>query len=278
MARDQGNSLEKALEVAACTDAGRVREHNEDAVFAKPSLGLAILADGMGGYNAGEVASEMAVSLLSADIEEGLRFKAAWEMEPDGVPYARALLQERIVTANATIHHAAQTDPSCSGMGTTLVLALFADNQLTVAHIGDSRLYRWRGGRLEQLTKDHSLLQVQIDSGLLTPEQARKSQQKNLLTRALGSDPEVEPEIHSHEVVSGDLYLLCSDGLNDMLDDEDIARLLASATDLAPAASALIQAANAGGGRDNVSAILIRVRGDFSAPRNCWSRLKAWLR
>ena len=278
MAKGRENDLAKALEMAARTDPGRVREHNEDAVFANPALGLAILADGMGGYNAGEVASEMAVTQLAAEIEEGLSFKAAWEKEPDGVPYARALLHERIVSANAAIHHAAQTEPGCSGMGTTLVTALFADNQLTVAHIGDSRLYRWRSGRLEPLTKDHSLLQVQIDTGLLSPEQARQSQQKNLLTRALGAEPEVEPEIHSHGVLPGDCYLICSDGLNDMLEDQEIARLLAQAQDLDAAAAALIEAANSGGGRDNVSVILIRVRSDFAAPQNCWSRLVAWLR
>ncbi|HET7776309.1 MAG TPA: Stp1/IreP family PP2C-type Ser/Thr phosphatase [Azospira sp.] len=272
-------SLSDALEIVVKTDPGLVRSHNEDAVFANPNLGLAILADGMGGYNAGEVASGMATTLLSSEIEEGLALKQAWELEPDAEPYANALLRERIATANSTIYHAAQSQPQYSGMGTTLVLALLADNLLTVAHIGDSRLYRLRGQEFVQITRDHSLLQEQIDSGMLTPEQAKLSMNKNLVTRALGVDAAVDAEIRSYPVQAGDLFLLCSDGLNDMVEDEDIGFTLQTlSANLELAANQLIQMANDNGGRDNVSVILVKVLRDFPAPRGWWSRFQAWLK
>ena len=272
-------SLSDVLEIVVKTDPGMVRGHNEDAVFANPHLGLAILADGMGGYNAGEVASGMATTLLSADIEEGLALKGAWELEPDGEPSANVLLRERIATANSSIFHAAQTQSQYSGMGTTLVLGLFADNLLTVAHIGDSRLYRLRDGEFVQITRDHSLLQEQIDSGLLTPEQARLSMNKNLVTRALGVDPEVTPEIRSYPVQAGDLFLFCSDGLNDMVEDEEIGMTLQMlSANLELAATQLIQMANDNGGRDNVSVILVKVNREFPVPKGWWSRFLAWLK
>jgi len=272
-------SLSDVLEIVVKTDPGMVRGHNEDAVFANPNLGLAILADGMGGYNAGEVASGMAVTLLSAEIEDGLSLKTAWEVEPDGELYASALLRERIATANSAIYHAAQSQPQYAGMGTTLVLALFADNLLTVAHIGDSRLYRLRGEEFVQVTRDHSLLQEQIDSGMITPEQAKLSMNKNLVTRALGVDPEVEAEIRSYPVEAGDLFLLCSDGLNDMVEDGEIGltlQMLSANLDLA--ATQLVQMANDNGGRDNVSVILVKIKRDFAAPRGWLSRFLAWLK
>lgn len=274
------NSLSTMLEVVAKTDPGKVRSQNEDAVFANPHLGLAILADGMGGYSAGEVASAMAVTLLSAEIEEGLALKEAWELEEDsGEPYANALLRERIATANSAIYHAAQSQPQYAGMGTTLLLTLFADNGVTVAHIGDSRLYRLRDENFTQITRDHSLLQEQIDCGLLTPEQARFSRNKNLVTRALGVDAEVEPEIHCYAVAPGDIFLLCSDGLNDMVEDEDIGRTLRNlSTNLELAANQLIQMANDNGGRDNVSVILVKIRRPFPAYRGWWPHVLGWFK
>ena len=274
------NSLSDVLEIVVKTDPGKVRSQNEDAVFANPHLGLAILADGMGGYSAGEVASAMAVTLLSAEIEEGLALKGAWELEEDsGEAYVNPLLRERIATANSAIFHAAQSQPQYAGMGTTLLLALFADNGVTVAHIGDSRLYRLRDESFTQVTRDHSLLQEQIDCGLLTPEQARFSQNKNLVTRALGVDPVVEPEIHSYAVEPGDIFLFCSDGLNDMVEDEAIGLTLRNlSTNLDLAATQLVQMANDNGGRDNVSVILVKVRRPFPAPRGWWSRIQGWFK
>src|SRR5689334_18423920 len=164
-------------------------------------------------------------------------------------------------------------------MGTTLVVALFYDNRMTVAHIGDSRLYMLRGDEFRQITRDHSLLQEQIDSGMITPEQAKMSQNKNLVTRALGIDPTVEPEIHDYETQPGDIYLLCSDGLCDMVSDEDIGMVLQTlSSNLKLCAEHLVQMANDNGGRDNISVILVRVLRDFPAPRSPLAKMMSWFR
>lgn len=266
-------SLEKALEIVALTHPGMVRSHNEDAVAADAACGFAILADGMGGYNAGEVASGIAVNLLS----EGLRAGLCDEVARRNVDPA-VLLRDEAKRANATIHQTAQSQPQCAGMGTTLVTAAFHDNQVIVAHVGDSRLYRLRGEELAQLTRDHSLLQDQIDSGMITPEAARLSHNRNLVTRALGVDPEVEIEIGVNEARPGDIYLFCSDGLNDMVEDEDIRLTLSvMGPNLPLAAEQLIQMANDNGGRDNVSVILVKVMQDFSVPKNFLARVLGWM-
>lgn len=266
-------SLEQALEVVALTHPGMVRSHNEDAVAADAPCGFAILADGMGGYNAGEVASGIAVNLLS----EGLRVALCDEASRHNVDPA-ALLRSEGERANATIHQTAQSQPQCAGMGTTLVAAVFHDNKVIVAHVGDSRLYRLRGEELSQITRDHSLLQDQIDSGMITPEAARLSHNRNLVTRALGVDPEVEIEIGESEARPGDIYLFCSDGLNDMVEDEDIRLTLSvMGPNLPLAAEQLIQMANDNGGRDNVSVILVKVMQDFAVPRNFLARMLGWM-
>jgi len=272
------NSLSDALEIVVRTDPGMVRGHNEDAVFANPHQGLAILADGMGGYNAGEVASGMATALLAAGFENA--FAVHPPCQPDGGsgrPYVQRCLVEKIAEANAAIHDAAETQPQCAGMGTTLVTAVFCDDRVTVAHIGDSRMYRLRGEEFVAITRDHSLLQEQLDCGMITAEEARYSHNKNLVTRALGVDPEVEAEIHEHPVQPGDIYLLCSDGLNDMVEDGEIALVLGSlGSNLELAATQLVQMANDNGGRDNVSVILVRILRAFPAPRGWWTRLTHW--
>jgi protein phosphatase len=268
-------NLSQALQVITRTDPGMVRSHNEDAVFGDASQGLAILADGMGGYNAGEVASGMATTLLSTEIGKDFHEKPAL----GGDERAHRLLHDKIVRANTAIHQTAQNQPQYSGMGTTLVMALFHDNRVTVAHIGDSRLYRLRGTDFMQLTRDHSLLQEQIESGMISAEEARLSHNKNLVTRALGVEPQVEPEIHDFDVSPGDIYLLCSDGLNDMVSDDDIALTLHSlSANLELAGDQLIQMANDNGGRDNVSVILVRVLREFPMPRGWWARFLAWLK
>jgi protein phosphatase len=196
-----------------------------------------------------------------------------------GKCWAHVSLESEIARANGAIYQAAQSQPQYAGMGTTLVAAVFHDNTVTVAHIGDSRLYRLRGDEFQQITRDHSLLQEQIDSGMLTPEEAKHSQNKNLVTRALGVDPTVEAEIHDYDVRVGDVYLLCSDGLNDMVDDGEIAMTLSAlAANLELCATQLIQMANDNGGRDNVSVILVKVTGDFGTPRGWLARLLAWLK
>lgn len=274
------NSLSNALEIVVRTDPGMVRGHNEDAVFANPHQGLAILADGMGGYNAGEVASGMATTLLATELEAG--FGLAVQDKVDGgtgKPFAHRCILEKVSAANSAIFHAAVSQPQYAGMGTTLVMAVFYNDQVTVAHIGDSRLYRLRGEEFRQVTRDHSLLQEQIDSGMISAEEARFSQNRNLVTRAVGVDPEVDTEIHDYAVQPGDIYLLCSDGLNDMVEDDEIHLTLQTlAANLELAADQLIQMANDNGGRDNVSVILVKVLREFPAARNWWSRFLAWFR
>jgi protein phosphatase len=269
------SDLSKRIEMVTVTHPGMVRSHNEDSIATDAAAGLAVLADGMGGYNAGEVASGIAVAMISAELKKAL---AARHGEVD-TAMAERLVGEEAVRANSAIFQAAQNQSQYAGMGTTLVIALWHDDTLVVGHVGDSRLYRFRGGRLEQVTRDHSLLQEQIDSGLITKEQARHSQNKNLVTRAVGIDPDVDVEIHNYPVQSGDIYLLCSDGLNDMVTDEDMELTLASLqANLPLAAEQLVQQANDNGGRDNVSVILVRVLKNFPARAGLVDRLKSWFR
>ncbi len=269
------NDLSNAIEITTATHPGMVRSHNEDSISADAAIGLAVLADGMGGYNAGEVASGIAVAMISAELKQAL---AAVNGEFDAAA-AERLVGDHAVRANNAIFQAAQHQSQYAGMGTTLVVALWRDNSLVVGHIGDSRLYRFRDSKLEQITRDHSLLQEQIDSGLITKAQARHSQNKNLVTRAVGIDPEVEAEVHSYPVQTGDIYLLCSDGLNDMVTDEDMELTLASLqANLPLAAAQLVQQANDNGGRDNVSVILVRVLKSFPTRAGLVDRLKSWFR
>jgi protein phosphatase len=245
-----------------------VRSHNEDNHAVDAAAGFVIVADGMGGYNAGEVASEMAVAQLSSSLSAALA----------GAADPAELIKREVEQINAAIHAASLAQPQCAGMGTTLVAALFHDSRVTVAHVGDSRLYRCRGERFEAITRDHSLLQEQIDGGLISPEEAALSQNKNLVTRALGVGPAVGVEVNGHDTLPGDLYLLCSDGLNDMVSDQDIAQALrANPGKLQAAAQQLVQMANDNGGRDNVTVILARVL-DAPAAQGVLARLSGWIR
>jgi len=270
-------ALTQALQIVTRTDPGRVRSHNEDCVESRPELGVVVLADGMGGYNAGEVASGMATSLIATGLSETWDPKQLTKLDREqSMALSDQLMHEQIAKANTAIFEAAQKDPQCAGMGTTLVACLFYDNFLTVAHIGDSRLYRMRGDALEQVTRDHSLLQEQIDSGLITKEDARLSHNKNLVTKALGIDPLVEPEVHVYETQPEDIYLLCSDGLNDMIEDEEIQMtLIALRSNLELTAQQLIQSANDNGGRDNVSVIMVKVMSSYAVQRGWLARLKS---
>jgi PPM family protein phosphatase len=272
-------NVQSAIEIVSQTSSGMVRSHNEDSVIYDAHCGLVVLADGMGGYNAGEVASGIAVSVLSTEIKHGLASVRPEDKDVNGEEIGVALLRENVQKANASIHSAAVSQPQYSGMGTTIVAGLFYDNRLAVAHVGDSRMYRLRGETFEAITRDHSLLQEQIDGGMISKEDARLSKNKNLVTRAVGIDAEVEPELHLHEVQVGDIYLLCSDGLNDMVEDEDIcATLQALRANLPLAATRLIEMANDNGGRDNVSVILAKVNGDFAAPRGWLAKLASWFK
>ncbi|MDD2776100.1 MAG: Stp1/IreP family PP2C-type Ser/Thr phosphatase [Gallionella sp.] len=264
-----------ALQVIAKTHSGMVRAHNEDTVDYNASNGLVVLADGMGGYNAGEVASGIAVSVVLSEISQYLQSGSPLDIDADtGEESAVSLLRKYICQANGSIFKAAEKQPQFTGMGTTIVAGLFYDNRVAVAHVGDSRMYRLRGEILIPVTRDHSFLQEQIDCGVISSEEARHSRNKNLVTRAVGIDEEVSPEIHVHEVRVGDVYLLCSDGLNDMVADEDIQSVLyAMQGNLPLAAEQLIQTANDQGGKDNVSVILVKVIADFAEPRGWLTNL-----
>ena len=254
------------IEFFAALDTGRARTNNEDAVCTDEDAALAVLADGMGGYNAGEVASHMATSFIRAELGRWLR-EAGGASDSE----VRRAMDICVDNANRAIFNAANSNPQYAGMGTTLVLAVFRGPRLLVGHVGDSRAYRWRAGRLEQITRDHSLLQEQIDAGLITPEQAAFSANKNLVTRAVGVEDTVLLETHLHVVQPGDVLLLCSDGLSDMVDKAGMAALLQTQPSLAAAGAALIEAANDAGGKDNISLILARrAVAAPPAPRPWW--------
>ncbi|MEO6030820.1 MAG: Stp1/IreP family PP2C-type Ser/Thr phosphatase [Burkholderiaceae bacterium] len=254
------------LEFHSATDTGRARNNNEDSVAVDEPSALIVLADGMGGYNAGEVASGMATSFIKTELGRWLAEASETATDTD----VRRAMDICVDNANRAIFNAANSNPQYAGMGTTLVLGVFRDARLLMGHVGDSRAYRLRANRLLQITHDHSLLQEQIDSGLITAEQAAFSANKNLVTRAVGVEDTVLLETHLHEVLPGDTYLLCSDGLSDMLDDESMTQLLLSGESLAETAAALVDAANDAGGKDNISVVLARARGPASATRSWW--------
>lgn len=272
--------LTGALEVVRLSDVGQRREHNEDAVASDIELGLLVLADGMGGYKAGEVASEIAVLTMVAELKESMAGLEPGQIDAvSGMQAESMLLADAAAKANASIFSVSESQPQCAGMGTTLVTALFTNNKVLVGHIGDSRLYRLRGDRFEQLTEDHSLLQEQMRSGLITAEQAKLSNNKNLVTRAVGIDSAVELELHEYDVEVGDIYFLCSDGLSDMVEDEDIhATLAALSSNLEMAAHQLVQMANDNGGNDNISVILAKVHKPFAVERSWYDSFLNWLK
>jgi len=238
----------------ALTDSGLVRSNNEDALAFDAIQGVAVLADGMGGYNAGEVASSMAVLAVKAEL---VRWLTANGTHQSSKQVAR-VIEMCFDDANLAILNASISNPQYAGMGTTLVVGVFLDKRLILAHVGDSRCYRLRGGALAQLTKDHSMLQEQVDAGVLTPEQAAYAPGKNLLTRALGVEEVVRVDMHEHQVEPGDLYLMCSDGLTDMMTDTEIALVLAKHTQLSLMATELVDQCNLNGGRDNISVMLVQ--------------------
>ncbi len=261
--------LRRVLEVINLSDTGRRRPHNEDSCVTDTSLGLVVLADGMGGYKAGEVASAIAVMAILTGVRAGLGKRPAKSNGEDGELSAEGrLVRQSIIAANAQIYRTAQTDPQCQGMGTTVVSVLFHDNKVTIAHVGDSRLYRLRGDKFQQLTADHSLIQELVDRGFFTPEEAAANTPKNLVTRALGIDPSVQVDVRDEACEPGDIYLLCSDGLNDMVTDEEIRLTLSKySANLVSAGHELIRLANENGGKDNISVILARPRTRFPAHR-----------
>ncbi|MCW8824922.1 MAG: Stp1/IreP family PP2C-type Ser/Thr phosphatase [Gammaproteobacteria bacterium] len=229
------------------SDTGLQRDHNEDLIGWSEKDGLVVLADGMGGHNAGEVASEIAVSTIQQQLSNR------------GQGDAVELIQNAVSLANEVIHQRAKESLVCAGMGTTIVVALFDETQITIGHVGDSRLYRLRDGILQQLTSDHSLVQELVDEGFMNEAEAHESVSKNVITRALGTASNVECDIQQQEISTGDLYLLCSDGLSDMLEANEILKLISAETALDQRVENLVVQANQHGGSDNISAILVEI-------------------
>ncbi len=273
-------SFSGVLEIVRLTDVGLQRDHNEDAIASDDSIGFIVLADGMGGYRAGEVASEMAVLSITAELMEGLANQQSGKIDSAlGKQAVAQLIFDAVKSANEVIYSVSQSQPQCAGMGTTLVVGVFTNKKLLVGHIGDSRMYRLRDQVLSQITEDHSLLQEQIKSGLITPEQAKYSVNKNLVTRALGVDTEAELELNEHDVEVGDVYLACSDGLSDLVDDEIIESALNRLMpDINASAKALVQLANENGGEDNISVILIKVKESFEYTKTWRDNFFSWLK
>jgi protein phosphatase len=265
------------VEMAAVTDAGSVRQFNEDSVAASPDSGVAVLADGMGGHRAGEVASGIATQVIfgALQTERGGFRSNSHEHSPVQA------IRKSINRANKAIFEAAQGQPAYHGMGTTLALALFYDNRAALGHVGDSRIYRLRYDALQLLTRDDSLLRDQIDLGYITAADAAESHNRSLVTRALGIEASISPHLREDEVVPGDIYVLCSDGLNDLVEDADIELIVRSLKSNLPlAAHHLVQAAKDNGGYDNVSVILVKVLRPFPAAdeRRWFNRIFGWLR
>ena len=273
-------SLRGKIKFAEITDTGMVRDHNEDAIGSNPDVGLMVLADGMGGYNAGEVASGIAVQTITDLAVQGANREERNDIDTTtGLMRQTIVLRDAVARANKVIYQTAQSQTHCEGMGTTLVASMFFDNKISIAHVGDSRAYRLREDKFEQLTMDHSLLQELVDRGFYSEEEAQRSTNRNYVTRALGVEPSVEVEVQEYDVLPGDIYLLCSDGLPDMVEDEDIHLTISTFNaSLDVVGQQLVQLSNDHGGRDNVSIMLAQVLDSFSAKKGLLTRLTSMFR
>ena len=272
-------SLKGKLRCVGQSDTGRIREHNEDTIAFDADVGLLVLADGMGGYNAGEVASGIAVKTIVNLVRESVaREDLRANDRESGMSRPSIILRDAIHRANKIIYQTARSQPQCEGMGTTVVSALFFDNKVAIAHVGDSRLYRLRHDNFEQVTMDHSLLQELVDRGFYSAEEAQRAANKNYVTRALGVEPNVEVEVREIPAAKGDCYVLCSDGLSDMVEDDDIHLTINTFGDnLDTVSKQLIQLANDNGGRDNVSVVLAQILDVFPARTKVLDKVLGWL-
>jgi len=249
------------IEVAGETNVGRKRNHNEDNFAIMPDFGLFLVADGMGGHASGEVASRMAVETIAGFFRATQdEQQLTWPFKMDrGHRYDVNRMVTAIKLANLKIHEQAQKDPQCHGMGTTVVATLFSDGALIVGHVGDSRLYRRRDGRFEQITEDHSLLNDYIKIKHLSPEEIANFPHKNVIVRALGMKDSVQVDVHIDNPRLGDIYVLCSDGLSGMVKDQDISDVMVAERDLDVCCDRLISMANKNGGLDNITVVAIRI-------------------
>ncbi|MCH7853403.1 MAG: Stp1/IreP family PP2C-type Ser/Thr phosphatase [Proteobacteria bacterium] len=273
-------SLRGKIKIHEITHTGMVREHNEDAIGSDSDIGLLVLADGMGGYNAGEVASGIAVQTVTELATEGANREERQDRDPTtGLLRQTIVLRDAIARANKIIYQTAQSQTHCEGMGTTLVAAMFYDDKISIAHVGDSRAYRLRDNKFEQITLDHSLLQELVDRGFYSQEEAQRSTNRNYVTRALGVEPTVEVEVNEYDVLPGDVYLLCSDGLSDMVEDEDIHLTISTFNDsLDVVGQQLVQLANDHGGRDNISIMMAQIVDAFPVKRGLLERISDMFR
>lgn len=249
------------LLAAGLTDPGLVRSNNEDNVWVDAEMGLMLVADGMGGHATGEVASQLAVDVVREQVANGLqsgRIPALGEV-PRHLSQRSHLLAAALHMANEVIHSVARERTAQKGMGTTIVAALLDGKRLSVAHVGDSRIYLFKAGKLTRLTRDHSLVEEQVAAGIMTEEQAEQSEMKNVLTRALGTNPQVKVDVNEFAVAAGDLILLCSDGLSRMADDEVIEYTLGKTAQPLEICRELIKLAIERGGKDNVTVAAGRV-------------------
>ena len=244
------HSMLRIVEEAARTDTGRQRHANEDSYYARSPI--YVVADGMGGAQAGEVASRIAADAFDEDMG-------------DGNPEEQ--LARRAQEANRRIFDLAREDASHSGMGTTLTGALLSADGVSIVHVGDSRAYLFRDGELRQLTRDHSLVEELRRRGQLTPEEAEEHPQRSIITRALGPEPDVELDVHTHQARGGDVFLLCSDGLTSMVREDRLRAILSEADTLDRALDRMVQEANNAGGRDNITVVAFRVGGDEEGGR-----------
>ena len=249
------------VHIRGLTDTGRARDHNEDAIAWDEEHGLAVLADGMGGHNAGDVASRLCVEALTENLLP-LLLKPLRLRANKGVSKHATLARRAVNKANETIFENSEANLERKGMGTTLVMAMFYGDKVVVAHVGDSRVYRLRGRALEQITADHSLVRELLEKGVISPEEVENNPYSHVITKAVGIREKVAAEVQEFAVQAGDVFLLCSDGLTDLVDDTAIEdTLVAAAGNWAPAAQRLIDLANGRGGRDNISVVLAALGG-----------------
>jgi PPM family protein phosphatase len=265
------------LEVACLSDPGLKRAHNEDHAASDPRLGLVVIADGMGGYRSGEVASALAVQTIVRHVRL-FQHQETGHIPPESIglsPASRVLLNA-IESANTAVFQTGRREADCEGMATTVIAAWFIEDRIAVGHVGDSRLYRARGASIEQITTDHSLVQELIELGVCTPEEAQKSAPKNLVTRAIGIHATVDVDVYEEAVLPEDVFLLCTDGLHDLVSNQEMYLTLREySANLVEAAGRLVAMAKERGGHDNISVMLARPR---ARRRSRWGgRLRRWL-
>ncbi len=239
------------------TDTGQVRENNEDAWKVIPEQNIFVLADGMGGHSAGEIAAQETVDKYAQLVMENQKTLTSIN--------AKDFLKDTIKEINHSVFRLAKADRELRGMGTTICCGLFVDDQLFYAHVGDSRIYRFRNHKIKQLTDDHSLVQELIELGELNKRQALEFNQRNIITKAVGTEPHVVPSISSCDIKSGDIILMCSDGLSDLLSNKEIEKILNLSTDIEHKTELFVQSANRRGGLDNITVILLEVTADEQA-------------